>query len=108
MKPKLMTTDARRKEAVLHGISRARSLSILLVFTIILAPTARTIAQQRIVSGSVTSTSEHRATQLLEQRWCPASQIAYEVGFSNLSYFSKAFKEEFGVLPSEYTVEKMD
>jgi DNA-binding response OmpR family regulator len=43
-----------------------------------------------------------RAGQLLEQRWGPVSQIAYEVGFSNLSYFSKVFKEEFGVLPSEY------
>ena len=43
-----------------------------------------------------------RAAQLIEQNWGPVSQVAYEVGFSNPSYFAKMFKEEFGVLPSEY------
>ena len=43
-----------------------------------------------------------KAAQLLTAKWGPVSQIAYEVGFENLSYFSKAFKEEFGKLPSEY------
>jgi len=43
-----------------------------------------------------------RAGQLLQQNWGPVSQVAYEVGFSNLSYFSKVFKEEYGMQPSEY------
>jgi signal transduction histidine kinase/DNA-binding response OmpR family regulator/ligand-binding sensor domain-containing protein len=48
-----------------------------------------------------------RASQLLQQNWGPVSQVAYEVGFLNLSYFSKVFKEEFGVLPSEFnSIEK--
>ena len=45
-----------------------------------------------------------KAAQLLGQNWAPVSQVAYEVGFSNLSYFSKVFKEHYGVLPSEYGV----
>ena len=45
-----------------------------------------------------------RAAQLIGQQWGPVSQVAYEVGYSNLSYFSKIFKEEHGVLPSEYMI----
>lgn len=33
----------------------------------------------------------------------PVSQVAYAVGFSSLSYFSKVFKEHYGILPSEHT-----
>jgi signal transduction histidine kinase/DNA-binding response OmpR family regulator len=43
-----------------------------------------------------------RAVQLLEKSQLSIANVAYEVGFNNPTYFSKVFKEEYGVLPSEY------
>ncbi|CAA9315277.1 MAG: DNA-binding response regulator, AraC family [uncultured Cytophagales bacterium] len=43
-----------------------------------------------------------RAASLLSQRSGNISEIAYEVGFNNLSYFAKCFKDHYGVPPSEY------
>jgi AraC-like DNA-binding protein len=43
-----------------------------------------------------------RARQLLDQKTGTVSQIAFECGFNNLSYFSRSFKNQFGQLPSDY------
>jgi Signal transduction histidine kinase len=43
-----------------------------------------------------------RAAQLLEKSQLTIAEIAYEVGFNSPKYFSKYFKDEFGVLPSAY------
>lgn len=43
-----------------------------------------------------------RAAQLLRQSQLTVSEIAYEVGFNNPKYFSKYFKAEFNVLPSQF------
>lgn len=43
-----------------------------------------------------------RAAQLLEESQLSVSEIAFEVGFNNPKYFRKYFKDEFGVLPSQY------
>lgn len=43
-----------------------------------------------------------RAAQLLSQKADTVTQIAYQVGFNNLSYFAKCFKALYGVSPSSY------
>jgi len=43
-----------------------------------------------------------KASILLKNKEGNISQIMYDVGFSNLSYFSKCFKTEFGVTPKDF------
>ena len=43
-----------------------------------------------------------RAAQILRQPGVQIAEAAYLSGFSHTSYFSKCFKEQFGILPSEY------
>ena len=43
-----------------------------------------------------------RAEELITKSQYPFSQIAYMVGFSDPKYFSKCFKKETGMTPSEY------
>ena len=42
-----------------------------------------------------------RAKELLEKGHGNVSEVAIEVGYSSLSYFTRSFKEAFGILPSE-------
>ena len=43
-----------------------------------------------------------RAIQLLEKSDYTIKEIMYMTGFNTASYFSKCFKKQFGVVPSEY------
>jgi len=43
-----------------------------------------------------------KAAHLLKNASGTISEIAYKVGFNNLSYFSKVFRKHFGKLPSDF------
>ena len=42
-----------------------------------------------------------RAKELLQKKAFTPSEVAFKVGFNSHTYFSKCFKEEFGISPSE-------
>lgn len=48
-----------------------------------------------------------RACMMLLERKMNVSEIAYAIGFTSPKYFSKCFKDEFGVTPSEYLQQKI-
>jgi DNA-binding response OmpR family regulator/anti-sigma regulatory factor (Ser/Thr protein kinase) len=69
---------------------------------------SRTQLQRKLKAITNLSPSEfirhlrmERAKELLEKRTGTVAEIAERVGFSNLSYFSKCYKEHFGHSPSE-------
>lgn len=44
----------------------------------------------------------NKALDLLDRQKSNISEIAYQIGFSSPTYFSKCFKEVYGILPSTY------
>ena len=48
----------------------------------------------------------NKAYELIEKNTASISEIAFLVGFNNLSYFSKSFRGQFGIIPSALTKTK--
>lgn len=56
----------------------------------------------RSTTGFIRWVRLKKAAELLGKRSATVSEIAYETGFNNLSYFTNCFKKEYGVVPSAY------
>jgi len=54
-------------------------------------------------SGILRNARLLRAKELLQKKAATPSEVAFRVGFNSHTYFSKCFKEEFGLSPSEIT-----
>ena len=50
----------------------------------------------------ITRLRVHKAKKMLEESDQQIASIAYQTGFSDPDYFSKVFKKEVGMNPSEY------
>ncbi|MBN2092871.1 response regulator [candidate division KSB1 bacterium] len=77
-------------------LADAMALSRVQLYRKIRAITGQTTAE------FIRSIRLNRAAQLLKQQYDNIGQIAYEVGFSNPSYFSITFHKQFGMYPTEY------
>lgn len=44
-----------------------------------------------------------RAAKLLEQNFGNISEVSFEVGLNNISYFNRSFKKLYGISPTEFT-----
>ena len=44
-----------------------------------------------------------QASEILSKQKVNISEVAYALGYSNLSHFSNSFKEYFGMSPKEYS-----
>ena len=54
------------------------------------------------ITDFIKSVRLKRAAQLLKDGHTAIAEVAYAVGFNDRKYFSKEFKKQFGVVPSDY------
>ena len=80
-------------------LSRQLSLSRISLYKRLLSLTGKTPVD------CIRTIRLKRSIQLLEKSKLNIAGVAYESGFNNPNYFSRVFKDEYGMLPSEYVTE---
>lgn len=89
------------KPLTLRDIAQETGLSAFRLAHVVKAHTGKTLLQ------IVTHTRIQHARQLLEHTDKPCTEIAYQVGFNDQSYFIKHFKRLTGITPARYRRTRM-
>lgn len=93
---KYVENNMSRTELSVEELSRELGMSRVHLYKKLLQITGKTPI------GFIRVIRLKRAAQLLRESQLHVSEVAFEVGFNNPKYFSRYFKDEFGVLPSVY------
>ncbi len=107
---KLPTLDEKLLEKVIKIVNEKRSdsdfgieeLSKMVGMSSVYLNKKMTALTGKTTSEYVRSIRLKHAAHLLEHSDLTISEITYEVGYNSPKYFSKYFKDEFGILPTEY------
>lgn len=93
---KYVEDNMERSDLTVEEMSRAMGMSRVHLYKKILSITGKTpIEFIRLLRLK-------RSAQYLRESQLTVAEIAYKTGFNNPKYFSKYFKEEYGMSPSEY------
>ncbi len=93
---KYVEDNMQRSDLTVEELSRGLGMSRVHLYKKLLALTGKTPVEFIRVMRL------KRAAQYLRESQLTVAEIAYKLGFNNPKYFSKYFKEEFGISPSEY------
>lgn len=92
---KIVERELDNEHLDVQWLARELALSRSQLYRKIKALTGRSIA------SFIRMVRLQRAREVLENSTKTVSEIAYQVGFNDLGYFSKSFSEEFGISPKE-------
>ena len=91
-----LTANINNPELSVESLSEAMNMSRVHLYKKLLMLTGST------PSEFIRLIRLRRAEQLLRQSQLSVAEISYMVGFNNPRYFSKYFKEMYGMMPSQY------
>lgn len=94
------------RNALLEDLSQPKTIKELETISTMSATKLRSMFKEVYGLSIYQFFQRHRmeeAKRLLELRSMSVSDVAYAVGYSHLSYFTVAFKKQFGILPKSLT-----